>query len=74
MVIFVKIIKLGQLQIPVESREPIMHSVAIAEQKKLHIEGFLCQQSSQKIPKVTMAIWSQILLGPDEFKYKKFLL
>ena len=45
MVIFVKIIKLGQLQIPVESREPIMHSVAIAEQKKLHIEGFLTKNS-----------------------------
>jgi hypothetical protein len=48
MVILVKIVKIGQLQMEVESREPTMlsgffclkHSVAIAEQKKLHIESF----------------------------------
>jgi hypothetical protein len=59
MVILVKIIKIGQLQMSVESREPIMHSgffhlkhsLTIAEQKKLHKEGFLWQPSSQKNPK-----------------------
>ena len=59
MVILVKIVKIGQLQMPVESREPIMHSgffrlkhtSIIAEQKKLHTEGFLWRPSSQKIPK-----------------------
>ena len=51
----VKIVKIGQLQMPVESREPIMHSgffrlkhtYIIAEQKKLHMEGFLWQPSPQ---------------------------
>ena len=55
MVILVKIVKIGQLQMPVESREPIMHSgffrlkhsYIIAEQKKLHMEGFLWQPSPQ---------------------------
>ncbi len=48
----------GQLQMPVESREPIMHSgffrlkrsFIIVEQKKLHIECYLWQPSSQKFP------------------------
>ncbi len=47
MAIFVKIVKIGQIQMPVESREPIMHSgffrlkhtYIIAEQKKFHMEG-----------------------------------
>jgi len=55
MVIFAKIVKIGQLQVPVESREPIMHSCfirlkhtyIIAEQNKLHIEGFCRGLSSQ---------------------------
>ena len=59
MVILVKIVKIGQLQMTVETREPIMHSgffrlkhtYIIGEQKKLHMEGFLWQPSSQKIPK-----------------------
>jgi hypothetical protein len=59
MLIFVKIVKIGQFQMPVESREPIMHSgficlkhtYIIGEQKKLHMEGLLWRQSSQKIPK-----------------------
>ena len=59
MVILVKILKIGQLQMPVESREPILHSVffclkhtyIIGEQKKLHMEGVLWQPSSQKIPR-----------------------
>ena len=49
MVILVKIIKIGQLQMSVESREPtndsgffrLKHSLTIAKHKKLHIEGFL---------------------------------
>jgi hypothetical protein len=59
MVILVKIVKIGELQMAAESREPIMHSgffrlkrsFIIAEQKKLHIEGFLWQPSPQKITK-----------------------
>ena len=59
MVICVKIAKIGQLQMGVESREPIMHSgffrlkhsFTIAEQKKLHIKGLLWQPSSKKNPK-----------------------
>ncbi len=54
-VIFVKV---GQLQMPVETREPIMHSgffrlkrSFIMAEKKLHMEGFLWRPSSQKIPK-----------------------
>ena len=59
MVILAKIAKIGQLQMPVESREPIndsgffrlKHRCIIGEQIKLHMEGFLWQPSSQKIPK-----------------------
>jgi hypothetical protein len=55
-VILVKIVKIGQLQAGVESRESIMHSdffrlkhsVTIAEQEKFHIEGFLWRPSSKK--------------------------
>jgi hypothetical protein len=55
MVIFAKIVKKGQLQMPVESREPIMHSgffllkhlCIIGEQKKLHMEIFCRGLSSQ---------------------------
>ena len=55
MVILVKIVKIGQLQMAVESREPIMHSgffrlkhtYIIAEQKKLNMESFLWQPSTQ---------------------------
>jgi len=57
-VILVKIVKIGHFQMAVESREPIMHSVffclkhtsIIAEQKKLHMEGFLSQPSHNKFP------------------------
>ena len=53
--IFAKIVKIGQLQMPVESREPIMHSgffrlkhrYIIAEQKKVPMEGFCRGLSSQ---------------------------
>ena len=59
MVILAKIVKIGQLQMSVESREPIMHSgffrlkhtYIIGKQKKLYIKGFLWQLSSKKIPK-----------------------
>jgi hypothetical protein len=59
MVIFAEIVKKDQLQMVLESREPIMHSgffhlkhtFIIAEQKKLYMEGFLRQPSPQKIPK-----------------------
>jgi hypothetical protein len=59
MVILVKIVKIDQLQMGVESREPVMrsaffrlkHLVAIAEQKQLHFEGFLWPLSSKKNPK-----------------------
>ncbi len=59
MVILVKIVKIGQHQMPVESREPIndsgffrlKHTYIIAEQKKLHMEGFCRGPSPQKIPK-----------------------
>ncbi len=55
MVILVKIVKIGQLQMPVESWEPIMHSgffrlkhtYIIAEQKKVRMEGFCRGLSSQ---------------------------
>ena len=53
------LVKIGQLQMPVESREPIndsgffrlKHTYIIAEQKKLHMEGFCRGPSPQKIPK-----------------------
>ena len=59
MVILVKIVKIGQLQMPIESREPINDSgffrlkrtYIIAEHKKLHMEGFCRGPSPQKIPK-----------------------
>ena len=49
MVLVVKIVKLGQLQMGVESREPTLlsdfvrlkHSVAIVEHKNLHLNGDL---------------------------------
>ena len=52
-------VKIGQLEMSVVSREPIMHSgffrlkhtFIIGKQKKLYIKGFLWQLSSQKIPK-----------------------
>jgi hypothetical protein len=58
MVILVKIVKIGQLQIGVESREPMMlsgffrlkHSYTIAEQKKFQVKGFILQPSCKKIP------------------------
>jgi hypothetical protein len=58
-IILDKIVKIGQLQMGVETREPIMisgffrlkHSVTIAEQKKLHMESFCRGLSSLKIPK-----------------------
>jgi len=58
-VIFAKIVKIGQLQMPVESQQPIMHSgffrlkhtYIIAEQKKVPMEGFCRGLSSQKILK-----------------------
>jgi hypothetical protein len=48
MVILVKIVEIGQLQMGVESRDPtndlgffhLKHSDNIAEQKKLHLEDF----------------------------------
>jgi hypothetical protein len=48
MMILVKIVKNGELQMAVESREPKMHSSFFrlkqtyinAEQKKVHMEGF----------------------------------
>ena len=59
MMISVKIVKIGQLQMAVESREPIMHSgffclkhtYIIAEQKKLHMADFCRGLSPQKILK-----------------------
>jgi hypothetical protein len=55
MMILFKIVKIGQLQMAVESRVAIMHSgficlkhtYIIAEQKKLHMKGFLWQPSLQ---------------------------
>ncbi len=55
MMILVKIVKITQLQMAVESGEPIMHSgffrlkhtYIIDEQKKLHMEGFCRGLSSQ---------------------------
>ncbi len=52
-------VKIGQLQMPVESQQPIMHSCffrlkhtyIIAEQKKLHMEDFCRGLSPQKILK-----------------------
>jgi len=57
-VILVKIVKIGKLQMAVESREPIMHSgffrlkrsFIIAEQKKLHMEGFCRGYPLNKFP------------------------
>jgi len=59
MVILFKIVKIGKLQMPVESREPINDSgffrlkrtYIVAKQKKLHVEGFCRGPSPQKIPK-----------------------
>ncbi len=59
MMISVKIVKIGQLQMPVESQQPIMHAgffrlkrtYIIAEQKKLHMEDFCRGLSPQKILK-----------------------
>jgi hypothetical protein len=59
-----KIVKKGQLQMPVESRKPVIHSgffrlkhtYIIGEQKKLHMEGFCRGLSSQKIPKIPWQI------------------
>jgi hypothetical protein len=53
--ILAKIVKIGQLQMPVESQEPKMHSgffrlkhlYIIGEQKILHMEGFCRGLSSQ---------------------------
>jgi hypothetical protein len=58
MVILGKIFKIGQLRIG----EPVMHSgffrlkhsYTIAEQEKLHIEGFLWQPSSKKKSQMTI--------------------
>ena len=55
MMFSVKIVKIGQLQMPVESREPIMHSgffrlkhtYIIGEQKNVPMEGFCRGLSSQ---------------------------
>ena len=55
MMISGKIVKIGQLQMPVESQQPIMHSgffrlkhtYIIAEQNKLHMEDFCRGLSSQ---------------------------
>jgi hypothetical protein len=59
MVILVKIVKIGQLQMGVESWEPtndsgffhLKHSDTIAEQKKIHIEDFRRGLSFKKNPK-----------------------
>ncbi len=59
MMISVKNVKIGQLQMHVESREPIMHSgffrlkhtYIIAEQKNFHMEDFCRGLSLQKILK-----------------------
>jgi hypothetical protein len=59
MMISVKIVKIGQLQMPVESQQPIMHSgffrlkhtYIIAEQKKVPMEDFCRGLSPQKILK-----------------------
>jgi hypothetical protein len=75
MMISVKIVKIGQLQMPVESQQPIMHSdffrlkhtYFIAEQK-----NFIWKISAGAIPtknsQVTIAKCSQSLLSPDGFK------
>jgi hypothetical protein len=68
MVIFVKIVKIGQLQMAVESRKPIndsdffrlKHTYIIGEQKKLHMEGFCRGPSSQKIPKLPWQIGHKV--------------
>ncbi len=59
MVILIKIVKIGQLQMAVESREPIVHSgffrlkhtYTKGQQKKHHMKGFCRGPSSRKIPK-----------------------
>jgi hypothetical protein len=76
MVILVKIVKIGQLQMPVESREPIMHSdffrlkhtYIIAEQKISSYGRFLLGAILSKNSQVTMAKWSQSFLSSDGFK------
>ena len=55
MMISVKIVKIGQLQMPVESRKPtnnsgffrLKHTYIIGEQKKVPMEGFCRGLSSQ---------------------------
>ena len=76
MVIVVKIAKLGQLQMSVESREPIMHSgffrlkhsPTIAEQKKTPYRRFPMAAILSKNSQVIMATWSQDMLGPEGSK------
>ena len=76
MVILVKIVKIDQLQMPVESREPIndsgffrlKHTYIIAEQKKTPYGRFLPGTIPTKNSQVTIAKWSQSLLWPDGFK------
>jgi hypothetical protein len=76
MVILFKIVKIGQLQMGVESREPIMHSVffrlkhsiTIVEQKKTSYGELLPDAILSKKSKVIMATWSQDMLEPEESK------
>jgi hypothetical protein len=65
--ILVKIVKIGQLQMAVESREPIMHSgffrlkhtYIIDEQKKTSYGRFLPGAILSINSQVTIAKWSQ---------------
>jgi hypothetical protein len=75
MEILVKIVKIGQFQMGVETREPIMHSgffrlkhsFTIVEPKKKKgrfLPGAILSKNSQ----VTIANWSQYMLVPDGCK------
>ena len=58
-ILIVEILQIGQLQMGVETRKPIIHSgffrlkhtYIIGKQKKLYMESFCRGLSSQKIPK-----------------------
>ena len=76
MVILVKIVKIGQIEMSEVSREPIMHSgffrlkhtYIIAEQKKTLYQRFPMAAIHSKNSQVIMMTWSQSMLGPKGSK------
>jgi hypothetical protein len=77
-----KSLKIGQLQMSVKSREPIMHSgffrskhsLTIAEHIKLHLEWFPMAAILSKKSQVIMTTWSHGMLVPEGSKPKKIFI